>query len=176
MLARIILTGAIIFAPVFFAYAQHSFVGVKTCGMCHKSDKDGQQLSIWENSQHSKAYETLLTEKANKIAKEKGFKTKASETEECLKCHTSGYNVDASLLGDKFKIEQGVQCETCHGAGSDYKSKKIMEDRKQSEANGLKLYENPEDLCITCHNAESPTMVEFNFAESWEKIKHTKPQ
>ena len=55
MLARIILTGAIIFAPVFFAYAQHSFVGVKTCGMCHKSDKDGQQLSIWENSQHKKS-------------------------------------------------------------------------------------------------------------------------
>ena len=144
--------------------------------MCHKSEKQGEQLSIWENSQHSKVYETLLTEKADKIAKEKGFKTKASETEDCLKCHVSGYNVDASLLGKKFKIEQGVQCETCHGPGSDYKSKKIMKDRKKAIAKGLNLYENPEDLCITCHNAESPTYVDFNFEESWAKIKHSKPE
>ena len=176
MLARIILTVSFLIAPLFFAFAQPSYVGVKTCVMCHKSEKSGNQKAIWENSSHSKAYETLLTEKADQIAKEKGFDTKASETEACLKCHTSGYSVDASLLGKKFKIEDGVQCETCHGAGSDYKSKKIMKDKEQAVANGLKLYENPEELCITCHNTESPTMVEFNFAESWEKIKHDKPE
>jgi hypothetical protein len=176
MFARIILISAIIFAPIFFSVAQSSFVGVKTCGMCHKSEKQGQQLSTWENSQHSKAYETLLSEKAEQIAADKGFTTKASETPACLKCHTSGSDVDASLLGKKFKIEQGVQCETCHGAGSDYKSKKIMKDREKAVTKGLKLYENAEDLCITCHNTESPTYVEFNFAEKWEKIKHSKPE
>ena len=175
MFAKIMLISAIMFAPLFFTFAQHSYVGVKSCVMCHKSEKQGQQKSIWENSKHSKAYETLLTEKADQIAKEKGFETKASETEDCLKCHSSGYNVDASLIGKNFKVEQGVQCETCHGPGSDYKSKKIMKDTEQSVANGLMLYENPEELCITCHNADSPTMVEFNFAESWEKIKHDVP-
>ena len=50
-----------------------------------------------------------------------------------------------------------------------------MEDTEKAVANGLLLYENPEELCITCHNAESPTMVEFVFAESWEKIKHDVP-
>ncbi|MCH9030062.1 MAG: cytochrome c family protein [Bacteroidetes bacterium] len=176
MFAKIMLISAVILSPLFLSFAQQSYVGVKTCVMCHKSEKQGEQLSIWEDSQHSKAYETLLTEKADKIAKEKGFETKASETAECLKCHTSGYNVDASLLGKKFKIEQGVQCETCHGPGSDYKSKKIMKVREKAVANGLNLYENPLDLCITCHNAESPTMVEFDFPESWEKIKHRKPE
>ena len=38
------------------------------------------------------------------------------------------------------------------------------------------VYENPEELCITCHNAESPTYVDFDFAESWEKIKHNVPE
>ena len=175
MFAKIMLISAIMFAPLFFTFAQPSYVGVKSCVMCHKSEKQGQQKSIWENSKHSKAYETLLTEKADQIAKEKGFETKASETEDCLKCHSSGYNVDASLIGKNFKVEQGVQCETCHGPGSDYKSKKIMKDTELSVANGLMLYENPEELCITCHNADSPTMVEFNFAESWEKIKHDVP-
>ena len=144
--------------------------------MCHKSEKAGQQLSIWENSLHSKAYKTLQTEKADKIAKEKGFTTKAAETPECLKCHASGYNVDASMLDKKFSVEDGVQCETCHGPGSDYKSMKIMKNKEEAVANGLKLYEKPEDLCITCHNAESPTAVEFDFATMWAKIKHNKPE
>ena len=172
MFAKIMLISAIMFAPLFFTFAQPSYVGVKSCVMCHKSEKQGQQKSIWENSKHSKAFETLLTEKADQIAKEKGFETKASETEACLSCHSSGYNVDASLLGKNFKVEQGVQCETCHGPGSDYKSKKIMKDTEKAVANGLILYENPEELCITCHNAESPTYVDFDFAENWEKIKH----
>jgi hypothetical protein len=176
MFAKIMLISAIIFAPLFFTIAQPSYVGVKTCVMCHKSDKQGQQQSIWENSKHSKAFETLLTEKAEKIAKEKGFETKASETEACLKCHATGFNVDATLLGKKFNVEQGVQCETCHGPGSDYKSKKIMKDREKAVANGLILYENPEELCISCHNTESPTYVDFNYAEKLEKIKHNKPE
>ncbi len=104
----------------------NSFIGVEACAMCHKTEKQGSQLSIWQNSKHAKAYETLKTEQANNIAKEKGFSTPAVETPECLKCHASGYNVDPSLLGKKFKVEDGVQCETCHGAGSAYKDMKIM--------------------------------------------------
>jgi hypothetical protein len=169
----------IIVVPIFFTTAQnkqHSFIGVKSCAMCHKSEKQGQQLKIWEESGHSKAYETLLTEKANEIAKEKGYETKASETEDCLKCHVSGYNVDASLLGKKFKMEQGVQCETCHGPGSDYKKKSVMQDREKAVAKGLLVYEKPEELCLTCHNTESPTYVDFKFEESWQKIVHSVPE
>jgi len=176
MLTKLFLTSFIIILPIFFISAQSSYIGVKSCVMCHKSEKQGQQLKIWEESKHSKAFETLITEKADNIAKEKGFKTKASETEDCLKCHASGYNVEASLLGKNFKMEQGVQCETCHGPGSEYKSKKIMQDREQAIAKGLKLYEKPEELCITCHNVESPTNTDFNFEESWKKIVHTVPQ
>ena len=176
MFAKLFLTMLIIAIPIISTNAQPSYVGVKTCAMCHKSEKQGQQLKIWEDSQHSKAFETLLSDKANEIAKSKGYKTKASETEDCLKCHVSGYNVDASLLGKNFKMEQGVQCETCHGPGSEYKSKKVMQDREQAVAKGLKLYEKPEELCLTCHNAESPTYTDFNFEEYWEKIVHTVPQ
>ena len=162
--------------PIFFISAQeHSYVGTSTCGMCHKSEKQGSQLSIWEGSKHSQAYLALQTEKADNVAKEKGFTTKAVETPECLKCHASGYNVDASLLGNKFKVEDGVQCETCHGPGSDYKSKKVMENKEEAIKNGLLVYDKIEDFCIGCHNAESPTYVEFNFEESWAKIKHKVP-
>ncbi len=49
------------------------YVGVETCGKCHKTEKQGSQLSIWQNSAHSKAFETLETDTANQIAMEKGF-------------------------------------------------------------------------------------------------------
>jgi hypothetical protein len=175
MYTRIIVT--LISLPFFFISAQteHGYVGTSTCGMCHKSEKQGSQLSIWQNSKHSQAYTVLTTEKADQIAQEKGFKTKAVETPECLKCHASGYNVDAKLIGEKFKVAEGVQCETCHGAGADYKSKKIMENKEEAIANGLIVPAKIEDFCIGCHNVESPTYVEFNFESMWDKIKHTVP-
>ena len=155
---------------------EHGYVGISECGKCHKNEKQGQQLGIWEKSTHAKAYKTLLTDEANKIATEKGFTTKAVETEACLKCHASGYNVDASLLDAKFTIEDGVQCETCHGPGSEYKSMKIMKDKKLAIENGLLVYDNKEDLCKKCHNEESPTFKGFKFDEMWAKIKHDKPE
>jgi len=163
--------------PFFFISAQteHGYVGTSTCGMCHKSEKQGSQLSIWQNSKHSQAYTVLTTEKADQIAQEKGFKTKAVETPECLECHASGYNVDAKLIGEKFKVAEGVQCETCHGAGADYKSKKIMENKEEAIANGLMVPAKIEEFCIGCHNVESPTYVEFNFESMWDKIKHPVP-
>ena len=156
--------------------SEPEYVGTKTCGMCHKKEDVGQQLKIWQDSKHSQAYTTLQTEEADKIAKEKGHSTKAAETPECLKCHVTGYDIDASLLRKKFKIEDGVQCETCHGPGSEYKSKKVMKDRSLAIEKGLVLYEKPEELCVKCHNEESPAFSGFNFDEMWPKIKHSKPE
>lgn len=155
---------------------KHAFVGTATCGMCHKTEKQGNQLGIWEKSQHAQAYKTLQTENADKIAKEKGFDTPAVKTPECLKCHVSGYNVDASLLGKKFNIEDGVQCETCHGAGEDYKSTNIMKDKKAAMEKGLVVPSDIKTFCVQCHNPESPTYDKnMDLDKMWDKIKHPIP-
>ena len=154
----------------------NTFVGVESCAMCHKTEKQGSQLSIWQNSAHSKAFETLKTDKANQIAKEKGFTKPASETWECLKCHVTGYNLDATLLGKKFKVEDGVQCETCHGAGSAYKDMKVMKDKNLSIEKGLIVHDKLEEFCVSCHNSESPTFVKIDVNEAWNKIKHDVPK
>lgn len=172
----IIYVAAVFLLPALL-YSQEKFgyVGVETCTMCHKTEKQGSQLSIWQKSEHSKAYEVLKTAEADKIAKDNGFNTPAAKTEACLSCHVSGYNADATLLGKKFKMEDGVQCETCHGPGSAYKDMKIMKDRELSVKNGLKVYEKVEELCVKCHNEKSPTFKKMDFATAWEKIKHPTP-
>ncbi len=153
------------------------YVGAKKCGMCHKS-KTGDQYGIWKKSAHAKAYKTLLTAEADKIAKEKGL-GKAAEAKECLGCHVTGHN-DASAVFDKrFKIESGVQCETCHGAGSKYKSKKTMKNHEKAVSKGLATYKNDaaiEAKCKTCHNKKSPSFKEFDFKKMWAKIAHPLPK
>ncbi|MCE1189945.1 MAG: cytochrome c family protein [Ignavibacteria bacterium] len=177
--SKLLFTFAAIILCAAFLYGQeakkHAFIGAESCGMCHKSEKQGKQLDIWKGSAHAKAYEALTTEKADAIAKEKGLKTPAAKSPECLKCHTSGHDADAALIGKKFKVEDGVQCETCHGAGEDYKSMKIMKDKAEAMKNGLIVHEEKEKFCTSCHNSESPTFKEFNYDAQWAKIKHSIP-
>ncbi len=156
-----------------------TFIGVKKCGMCHKKDKSGAQLKIWKDSKHANAFKTLQTAEADKIVADKGLKTKAAETPECLACHATGYDLDAKMLGKNFKVEEGVQCESCHGAGNDYKSKKIMKDHAKSVAKGMVEYKDKkaiETQCVTCHNDKSPTFKEFDFEKRWAEIAHPVPK
>jgi hypothetical protein len=155
---------------------EHKYIGAEKCGMCHKSEKQGQQLKIWKESMHSKAYETLKSEKADQIAKSKGLKTPAAENEKCLKCHVSGYNVDKSMLEAKFQVSDGVQCETCHGPGSDYAPLKIMKDPAAAAKNGLIIHKDKEKFCKGCHNSESPTFKGFDYDKYWAKIQHPIPK
>lgn len=156
---------------------QFKYVGASTCtGACHKSESQGKQLEIWQNSKHSQAFKTLQTPEADKIAKDKGFTTPAAETPQCLKCHVLGKEINPSELEDTFNKEDGVQCETCHGPGSEYKKLAIMKDREKSKENGLIIHTEKEAFCTNCHNPESPSYKEFKYDEFWEKIKHSKPK
>jgi len=152
------------------------YVGVNTCvGACHKSEAQGKQLDIWKDSKHAKAFETLQTPEADKIANDKGFTTAAAETKECVKCHVLGKDLEECEFESTFDKTQGVQCESCHGPGSEYKKISIMKDREKSKAAGLIIHTKREAFCTGCHNSESPTFVEFNYEEAWAKIKHGKP-
>ncbi len=173
----LILTSTIIMLAFSSNIMAQKYVGVKKCAMCHKSKKIGAQYKIWKKTKHAKAYETLKTEKADKISMKKDGK-KAVDNPNCLKCHVTAYGVDKSLLGKKFKMENGVQCETCHGPGSKYKKKKIMKNHAKAVANGLVEYKTKADIekkCKTCHNEKSPSYKGFDFEKRWKEIAHYIP-
>lgn len=164
------------FALVAFASTgvagDHAYVGVKSCGMCHKKDADGNQLGKWTDGPHSKAFATLGTDAAKEAAAAAGLEGNPQELDECLSCHVTGHGVAAEMLG-KTLVEDGVGCESCHGAGKDYKKKSVMQDREASIAAGMVV--PTEETCVQCHNDKSPTFKGFDFDEYVAKIAHPKP-
>ena len=149
------------------------YVGAEACArMCHKTAKKGEQLRIWQESRHAKAYETLATPEAIAVGKKLGIKD-PQKSDVCLACHTTAHGVSDDLKGTKFSHTEGVGCESCHGPGSLYKKMKIMKDREQAIAKGLTIPD--EKTCAQCHNEKSPTYKPFNFEEYHKKIAHPKP-
>lgn len=165
----VIMVAAYLVSPS-YTNAQAKYVGTKSCGMCHKTEKQGQQLKIWSESKHAQAYKALLTPAADEISMKKGGK-KAAENPECLKCHVG----EKALVESAFKVD-GVQCETCHGAGSEYKAMAVMKNKEEAIKKGLKEYKDVAKFCVTCHNEESPTFKGFKYEEMWKKIAHSVPK
>lgn len=153
------------------------YIGVKKCKMCHNSKKSGAQYKIWAATPHAKAYETLASEEAKAIGKKMGIDD-PQKSDKCLSCHVTGYGKDKAMFATSFKMEDGVQCEACHGPGSLYKSMKVMKDLYAGKLKpaDYSLVMPTEKDCITCHNEKSPTFKGFDFKTYFAKIAHPVPK
>jgi hypothetical protein len=118
------------------------------CRKCHL-----KEYRSWEKTAHATAHETLEGEDATNA--------------ECQTCHNTGMGQPGGFVSmDETPKLAGVQCEACHGAGSEYKDRDTMKDQAASIAAGLVLPD--ENTCKGCHNEQSPTFKgEFDF----EKMK-----
>lgn len=172
--------------------ADWTYIGNSQCKVCHNSAKEGEQYKKWQEAKHSKAIEALKTDRAKEIAAEKGLEKPPHEAPECLKCHVTGYDVTAAAAPAKIKIEDGVQCESCHGPASEHltlarklKFKPEMITEIDIKATHI---EPTEATCRSCHNEESPTWdterytledgtkTGFDFRQASEKINHGYPE
>jgi len=148
----------------------HKYIGTAKCKMCHNSEAKGKIYDKWVATGHANAYKTLLNEQSIAIAKKMGIDD-ASKSDKCLRCHVAGYKEPSA---DKYTMEEGVTCEACHGPGSDYWTMKIMQNKKTAMANGL--VEPSEELCVKCHNKDSPTYKPFKYADAYKLVEHHAPK
>jgi cytochrome c553 len=135
------------------------YVGAAKCKLCHKAQYDS-----WLGTMHAKAFDALAPD---------GGKNKP----ECVKCHVTGTTEKAEVL-------EGVQCEACHGPGSEYKSPKIMskKDWGTDPAKYLKMATDAglviptEAVCKRCHTPEgNPNFKPFDYAKMKSKV-HVMPE
>lgn len=149
----------------------YDYIGAAKCKMCHNKTTTGKQYDVWLKGPHANALKSLSSEESMEYAKANGIADPTKEAS-CLKCHSTYYSGNEDLMLT-IKESEGVSCESCHGAGSKYKSMSVMKSQEKSLANGLIL--PTKEVCITCHNEKNPFHKPFDFEASIKKIAHPNP-
>jgi len=168
----LVVLASLMFGMTQLAAAAPELIGAPKCKVCHRA-KTGDQWNIWTESAHARAFETLASEKSQKIAADMGLGDPQQETA-CLKCHATKASLgEGVVINEKaaYDVSEGVGCEACHGPGSDYKSRKVMLDPEAARAAGLIMNRG----CRQCHNQGSPTFKGFDFEAQWLEIAHPVP-
>ena len=123
--------------------ASPALVTSSACSQCHVT-----QYLKWSNSAHAHATDPLPS--------------RALEFEAgCLDCHATGAKFGAATNKLENARLQNVQCEQCHGPGSNHVAK---------PAKGYGRIANMLTVCASCHTNE--TSPGFDLQTAWVKIKH----
>lgn len=166
------------------AEGEATLVGTKMCSMCHKKPESGDQAGKWQASAHAKAFAVLGTPEAKAVGAKAGVDD-PQKSGKCLKCHSTAYGMTEAVVSDKVAVADGVSCESCHGAGSNYKAMAVMKDKAKAVAAGM--VDPATKSCAQCHNEQSPTWkadryttkdgkkTGFDLEQAAEKVKHPNP-
>ncbi len=155
------------------------YVGSRVCASCHSGKQMGHIFSKWFHTKHAKAYASLSKPEAKEIAKLSGIPQEPQEAAMCLGCHATGAQAEEWEKDPSFHLEDGVQCERCHGPGSEYMDEKIMINRFRAVQAGLMIPEEKD--CMNCHKTKgSHTAVhdlpKIDVKKALKRISHPTPE
>jgi hypothetical protein len=109
---------------------------------------------------HARAYEVLFNDRSRTIAANFDPKKRAHENSVCLNCHVHrDYDKELAAHHARFAKEDGVGCESCHGAARDWVSEHYKNGwRDRTTEQKLKLgFQDTRSLigrvrsCTPCH-------------------------
>jgi hypothetical protein len=106
---------------------------------------------MWHVEKHFDAFESL---------------GKMRDNPYCIKCHTTGYNAKGGYLDEKATPQmKGVQCEACHGPGSEH-----IKAPKDKKSFTIKTHLDYENTCNQCHDKNWDP--QFDYKSYRTKIEH----
>ncbi len=113
------------------------YAGLEECSYCH-----AKATKFWQTTKHAKAYSTLEA-----LGKQYNY--------DCISCHVTGWQKPGgATLGQHDKLKS-VQCEVCHGPGSQHV------DAEGTETPKKVILSPAETVCIQCHNSEHSDTFDF---------------
>lgn len=119
-----------------------TYVGEAGCAGCHAAAS-----RRWARSDHARALLTLE-------------RAQHAHDPECLACHVTGMGHPGGADTGRAPLE-GVQCEACHGPGSDHVT---------APSAGYGALPRDASACVACHTvAQAP---DFAFAPYWRRVAH----
>jgi YVTN family beta-propeller protein len=159
------------------AERQPVYVGALACAECHEGHGTGNQYSHWLLSQHAEAWASLALPEAKEMARLSGITDVPEQSPICLGCHATAAEAEEWERVEGFRIEDGVQCEKCHGPGSEYMM--VMGDREAAMMAGLRKFTKRD--CEVCHYVKGSHVAVHNkpkidVDEAWEMLSHPMPE
>lgn len=154
----------------------HVYTGEAACRECHHNQGARNQFNPWRLSKHAQAYAALAKPEAIEIARLLGIRTDPHDSPICLGCHTTASNTEEWERDPGFRLEDGVQCEYCHGPGSDYSDSATMLNHEAAEKAGLVM--PIESFCLICHldkpsHSKVLQVNPFDYPSFLKKIDHS---
>jgi YVTN family beta-propeller protein len=161
------------------AQKQPVYVGAQACAKCHEGKAAGNQYSLWLLSAHSKAWASLATPEAKQMARLSGIPDEPRKSPICLGCHATAADAEKWERDAGFHVEDGVQCEKCHGPGSEYMDEKVMRDPEAARKAGLRKF--TERDCAVCHYVKGSHVAvhrkpQLDIDEAWKRLSHPAPK
>lgn len=147
------------------------YMGVGSCSSsnCHGSVTASGTSNILRNEfytwykfdKHAKSFNVLLSPESKKIAFHLGISNPA-EDQTCLNCHAT--NAPTSNRGERFRLEDGVGCESCHGASESWLAlhTEKLRTHKENISNGMHDLSDPvkrTSMCGSCHVGNSENKI-----------------
>jgi hypothetical protein len=158
-----LLIGASAHAQQKAAISDYKHLGVGSCAtsVCHgklapapgKNVRLNEYRTWIQEDRHSVAYRTLEQDESKRIAANMGLPS-AKTAKVCLDCHAD--NMPADKRGPKFRLDDGVGCEACHGGAERWIESHAGESaqHKDNLSRGMYPTEQPlerAELCLGCH-------------------------
>ena len=151
------------------------YLGAQACSECHASGATGHQFSQWRSTAHARAYAVLASPEAKAIARLSGIPGEPQQAPMCLGCHATAAEAEDWERLDGFHVEDGLQCEACHGPGSEYATREVMLDRRKAMTMGLRIPDR--GFCLNCHRAKGSHQAvlqakPWDAERAWKEIAH----
>jgi hypothetical protein len=158
-------------APPLPYNAADKSVGVVNCssGLCHGSVQRFKDSSVLQTEyvtwsrvdKHARAFQVLANEQSKRIASNLGIADPAA-SKACLDCHA--HNVPAARRGERFRLEDGVSCEACHGPAGRWLAAHLEEGSTHAGNLASGLYDSVDPvararLCLSCHFGNADRFV-----------------
>jgi hypothetical protein len=144
-----------------------TFVGSVGCksSSCHggAGPKRSQYFTWSQKDFHTKALTVLLNARSQRIAEGLGVGP-AEASARCTVCHAPFQSVGASRLGPEAHPDEGVSCESCHGAASGWLRGHTRKDwtyntRVGAGMRDLRSLYVRATACAACHQVLEPAVL-----------------